>query len=42
MKLKYFAQHGWAMEWIKTAEDITQDEVAKYNTCNESTANVCA
>ncbi|KAF8224569.1 hypothetical protein L208DRAFT_1161328, partial [Tricholoma matsutake] len=26
LKLKYFQQHGWTKEWIKTAEDIVWEE----------------
>ncbi|KAF8238235.1 hypothetical protein L208DRAFT_1212594, partial [Tricholoma matsutake] len=26
LKLKYFQQHGWEKDWIKTAEGIVRDE----------------
>jgi len=30
LKLKYFQQHGWEKDWIKTAEGIIRDEFSKY------------
>jgi hypothetical protein len=30
LKLKYFQQHGWMKDWIKTAEGIIRDEFEKY------------
>ena len=30
LKLKYFQQHRWEKEWIKTAEGIIRDEFDKY------------
>ncbi|KAF8238215.1 hypothetical protein L208DRAFT_1076278, partial [Tricholoma matsutake] len=29
LKLKYFQQHGWEKDWIKTAEGIVRDEFSK-------------
>jgi hypothetical protein len=37
LKLKYFSQHGWAKEWIETAEEIVRDEFAKYDTSDKAT-----
>jgi hypothetical protein len=31
LKLKYFQQHGWTQDWIRTAETIVREEFAKYN-----------
>ncbi|KAF8235574.1 hypothetical protein L208DRAFT_1153115, partial [Tricholoma matsutake] len=31
LKLKYFQQHGWEKDWIKTAEGIVRDEFSKYS-----------
>jgi len=30
LKLKYFQQHGWMKDWIKTAEGIVREEFEKY------------
>jgi hypothetical protein len=30
LKLKYFQQHRWEKDWIKTAERIIRDEFSKY------------
>jgi hypothetical protein len=30
LKLKYFQQHGWTKDWIKTAEGIVREEFEKY------------
>jgi hypothetical protein len=32
LKLKYFQQHGWEKDWVKTAEGIIRDEFSKYLT----------
>jgi hypothetical protein len=31
LKLKYFQQHNWSNEWIRTAKDIVREEYGKYN-----------
>jgi len=38
LKLKYFQQHGWLKEWVKTAEDIVREEFAKYKTSDSGSA----
>jgi hypothetical protein len=38
LKLKYFQQHGWSMEWVKTAEDIVREEFGKYKTSDSGSA----
>jgi hypothetical protein len=30
MKLKYFEQRGWEKDWIKTAQEIVEEEFTKY------------
>ncbi len=31
LKLKYFQQHGWTQDWIRTAETLVREEFAKYD-----------
>ena len=31
LKLKYFQQHGWTQEWMRTAETLVREEFAKYD-----------
>ncbi|KAF8223199.1 hypothetical protein L208DRAFT_1318146, partial [Tricholoma matsutake] len=40
LKLKYFQQHGWEKNWIKTAEEIVREEFVKYNVLAVSITSV--
>jgi hypothetical protein len=37
LKLKYFQQHGWAKDWVDTAEQIVREEFMKYDTPTTAT-----